>query len=807
MYKRYFYTIAAAIAALLLPISIFAQVNLSGTIIDQMEQPIEFVNVVLTDEAGNLVKGSITEAAGTFSFTLEKGNYQLTCSFIGYQDLQKNIVLEQDQALGKITLETSANELETVVVQSRRPTITRKIDRLVFSIKNTMLSEGDAWEVLRKTPGVSASSDGKLQIHGKAGVIVMIDERPVRLSSEELKNMLQGMSAGEIAAIEVISNPPAKYGAEGAGIINIKRVTKRNKGYNASIVSKYTQAQYAKYSNGLTGSYKGKSMDLYANYNFDHGKRLSLEDSEINFLDGNKSITSSWDEDADILTNYKSHNYRLSSNMYLSDKSTLSIGLNGHIAPDKKENNAIETNVYDQENVLDARFENDNNQISTVNNTSYELSFIQDLQKPGQSLSFDFDYTRYRKDEGQDVLTNFYDNNLDFQDAQAFMSTAIQDIDIYSGKVDFSTPLDSASSLETGFRYNSISTDNDLSSLNQINGELIQDPRRTNRFVYDENTYATYASYTRMFSRLVMQLGLRGEYTRTEGNSITLEKVNTKDRFYLFPTAFFRYPLGKGSSLGFSYGRRISRPQFALLNPFQYYYGPYSYIEGNPFLKPATTNKFAFAYTIKNKYFFKLFYYDTNNSFTQLSVQDNEEQAFKYLAVNLNKSILSGLSFNTSLDPTAWWNVFFQMNYYYKNDEFFDPESNEIVSNGRWNNYTLFALNDFTLSRKKGLSMEIQGIYSSAKVQGGFNLSATSEVSIGIRKSILNNQGSIALYVADIFNDNIPVLKSEYGTQSHQYREKAENQSVRLTMTYKLGNQKLRIRPKQSTAKDEKGRL
>ena len=798
--------IASVIITLFVSVSVMGQFTITGNVIDELGNPLEFVNVILTDESDNIIEGDITEITGDFNFTQEAGNYKIKFSFVGFDDIIKEIQLDKDQKLENILLTESKSELGEVVVTSRRPTVIRKIDRLVFSIQNTTLSDSDAWEVLRKTPGVSVTSNGGIQIHGKPGVRVMINERPVQLSSEELKSMLEGLSANDIADIEVITNPSAKYGADGVGIINIKMIKRKDLGYGVNLRSKYTQAKYAKFSNGLTLNYKKEFFDLLASYNFDNGKRQSLEDTDVNFLDTNKEVTSSWDEAARIDNKYQSHNYRLAGNIYLSETSTLGLQATGSISPDRIEETEAETETTNKENVFNSLFTNQNDLFSDTKNTSYNLNYQKKLKKEGQKFNVDFDLTDYDRNERQTVSTNFYDGNRDFIDDATFNSTADQRIDIYSAKIDFTTPIDSASTFEVGAKYNTIKTVSDLSYMNLINDDYIYDPARSNEFVYDESTYATYVSYKRKFSDLLtLQAGLRGEYTETEGNSITLGEVNKNTQFNLFPTVFVKYRLPKNQSLGFTYGRRISRPQFALLNPFQFYTGAFSYIEGNPYLKPTMTHVYALNYSLKNKYYLKFFLYDSKNPITQLSIQDNESQQFKYLAVNLDKRLLGGLSFNTSFDIYSWWNIFIQTNYYYKKDSFQVPGTGEIVDNSRWNIYDLVLANSFYLAAD--ISIDFEMTHRSARVQGGFNLEPVSEVSLGIKKKFLDKKGSVSVYVGDIFNQNIQVLNSEYGNQWHVFQEKAENQYVRLSLTYKFGNEKLKLRSQKTGTEKEKRRL
>ncbi|QTE21985.1 TonB-dependent receptor domain-containing protein [Polaribacter cellanae] len=788
--------------------SSYAQIELKGVVKDSSNVAIEFANVVLTNQKNEIIKGTITDEKGEFSLSAKKGVYKLSISFLGYKDWVKEITLDDSFDFGIIILEESKNSLDEVVVTAKKPVIKRKVDRIEFNVNNTILSEGDAWGVLIKAPGVIASSSGSLQIFGKSGVLVMIDERPVQLSSDELKNMLEGMSANEINSIEVITNPPAKYDAEGNGIINITLKKKKSLGYNGNVFSRYTQGVFPKSNNGGGVVYRDDKINISANYNFGIGKRNVQENSNINFLNTQGDIFSSWNEDSDRNTSYLSHNFRTSFDYHIAEKSVIGMKIVGNISPKQQVINKTKTDVFNTQNELDSLFVNNNSSDRNVQNLSYNLNFTQKFKKKGQSLVLDFDYTDYENEGNQNVNTDFFDSSNSFNRNEFFTSDNKQDIKIYSSKLDYTQPIDSTSYFETGIKYNSIRTNNDLDYFNRDNsGSLIFDESRSNQFIYDEDTYAAYLSYNKDFKKFFVKLGLRAEYTETLGNSITLNQITDNDYFELFPSTFLQYRLNDNNSFGFSYSRRIRRPNYSLLNPFQFFSSPFSLIEGNPFLRPSFSDNIELSYSLRNKYFFTGYFNHTKDPFTQLSVQDNQEQIFRYNAVNLDSNIGYGLSFVTSFDINKWWSLYFDLNVYYREYEFIAPDSsNELIKNNNWN-FDPYLWNEFTISKENNLSLEITAQYFSPKVQGGFDIRGRSEVSVGIKKKMFQNKSTLSVYVADIFDQNKFTLESNYAFQNHIFRENPENQYVRFSFTYRFGNTKIKGRKRKDGSKDEKNRL
>lgn len=788
--------------------NVFAQDYTITGIVKDSTQTIVFANVILTNSNGEITTGTITEEDGGFNLTTQQGTYTLTVSFLGYQTWEQSVVVSENIDIGSIILEQQNNELDEVVVTGKKPTLVKKVDRIEFNISNTILSEGDAWEALKKAPGVITSTSGALQIFGKSGVMVMIDERPIQLSSDELKNMLEGMSANEINSIEIITNPPAKYDAEGNGIINITLKKKKSLGYNGSVFSRYTQGVFPKSSNGGSIIHRGEKINASANYNFGIGKKNIQEDSDVNFLDSQSNPYSLWNENSDRNTNYLSHNFRTALDYYISDKSIIGVKIDGNLSPKQSIINKTITEVYNYQNELDSLFVNDNSTNRNVQNLSYNINFTQDFKRKGQSLTMDFDYVDYGNEGVQNVNTNFFNSDYDYIRNEFFTSDTKQDIEIYSSKADYSQPIDSTSHFETGIKFNSIETDNDLVYFTKDNsGDLVYDESRSNQFLYDEDTYAGYLSYSKSLKNIFVKLGLRAEYTKTKGNSITLNEVANNDYLELFPSAFFQYQMDNNNSLGLSYSRRIKRPNYSLLNPFQFFTSPYSYIEGNPFLQPAFSDNIELSYKIKSKFFFTLYFNYTKEPFTQISVQDNENQIFSYQAVNLDSDLLYGLFFYTSHNINQWWSLYFNLDINYNKYEFIDPNNeNTLINNDQWA-IAPYLWNEFTISKKDNLSIEVIAQYFSRKVQGGFDINERSEISIGIKKKLFNNKATLSIYSADLFNQNKFTLKSNYASQSHVFRENPENQHIRLSFTYRFGNTDIKSRNRKNSNEDEKKRI
>ena len=431
MKKKFIFSLFAIITVHL---SSFSQeYSIIGKVVDSIN-PIEFSNVIIKDQNDKIVEGTTTGEQGIFKLKAQEGTYTLTISFLGYEDWSKEIMIDQNQDLGIITLSESKSQLGEVIVVAKKPIIEKKVDRLVFNVENSIAaSGGNALDALRKTPGVIVSSNGGLQILSKGGTQVMINDEIIQLSQEEVKDMLESMSAENIASIEVITTPPAKYDAEGSGLINIRLSKNNNLGYKGSINSSYTQGIMPKFNNGTSFFYKSNKISISTNYSLVNGIRAGRDESRIKYINEETNTFSSiWDETSKIETRFLTHNYRFSVDYQVLEKLLVSFKTSGNITPKSDNETNSKTYVSNNLNALDSVFSNRNTTEGNIKNLSYNLSLIKNFKKEGHNLSFDANFINYHNDKDQKINTRFFDNNEVFLRDEAFALSNDQKIRINS---------------------------------------------------------------------------------------------------------------------------------------------------------------------------------------------------------------------------------------------------------------------------------------------------------------------------------------------------------------------------------------
>ena len=345
----------------------FAQIFIKGVIIDTKNSSMPYVNIVLLHEDNSIYKGTTTDENGTFNIkNIAKGTYKLRISFVGYNTIKKSISIIENLEAETFTLEENTAFLKSIEVSVKRPTIQRKVDRLVFHVENTALSSGNAWEVLKKTPGLIINQD-KILIKNSQNIIILINDRRVYLSSTELKELLEGTSAADITAIEVITNPPAKYEAEGSAILNIKMKKNLTTGYKASIGGSFRKARYKSGNMFTSQYYKNNWLNFYASYSNNLGRGSRLEEEFIDF--SNENSNEIFHSKLDRNSYYRKHNFKLNSEITLTPKSSLTFGGQIYYNPDEKIKNLINSEVL-IDNTQNSSFVTQNNANSFNKNLS-----------------------------------------------------------------------------------------------------------------------------------------------------------------------------------------------------------------------------------------------------------------------------------------------------------------------------------------------------------------------------------------------------------------------------------------------------
>ncbi len=783
--------------------------TVEGIIKDETNSAITYANVVLEDdENSTLVLGTVTDETGYFKLeNLKTSNYTIRISYLGYESFTSKIILTGNVNFKTIILSSQAEKLEGVVVTAKRPTVKRLVDRLVFNVENSTLSNGNVLDVLKNTPGVIVR-DGEISVKNTSPV-VYINDRRVHLSASEVQQLLEATPANNIKSVEVITNPPAKYDAEGGAVLNI--VTSKNiiSGYHGSIFGNYQQGfQFPKFSLGTSHFFKSKKLSAYINYNVSPRKDFRNNLEEINFIDNN-AVASSWETDFKRDRESDNQNITGTINYDFDDKNSLNFSANTLIAPRENSRTRVNslTEVFGANKVLDSSFRTFNNLVSEKFNLAFSLGYIHKFKNEGEQLSIDLHHTNYDFSEFQNVDTGYFLPNAtsSFRDNR-FQTFSSQEIKLMTGQIDYKLPSEDGSVFEVGVKAVSIDSDNILDQFSFENGVREEDLNNSDVFIYDEKNYAGYVSYEKDWDHWSLKAGLRVETTQTEGKSQATNTINTNDYTNFFPSFSILNRFENENEMYFSYNKRIYRPRYRQLNPFRYFLNDNAFITGDPSLLPEIDDSFTLGYTFNNKYTFEVYYRYEKNPTLELPVQDNDNRQLQYIFTNIDHNESYGLDFTTYTGITKHWNLYVLSSlFFYENNFFAVGSNNELLNNERWSVYAN-VVNYFNFLEDNSLTADIGVDYISSVFVGPSDVNNRLGVDINLNKTFWNNRASLNIGVRDLFNTRNFTQTTRYLNQDWFVDNNLENRLFVVGFNYKFGNYRLEIK-KEDIELDERDRL
>ena len=783
---------------LVLPVLGLAQTTakLKGKIASETTA-LEWADVSVFNSEGKIIEGTTSKPDGSFELNLKEGFYKIGISLLGFVDYEKQIAIKKDTDLETIVLKENTTQLGEVVIKTKKNTIEQKTDRLVYNLENNVTNVGgDALSAINTAPGVVVQKE-TISILGKGTSRVMIDGRIVELTGEELNNYLKSISAADIKNIEIISTPPAKYEAEGTGgLINIvlKKGT-RNSWKNTSTAT-YDQNKYGALTLRDNFFYNKNKFRFSASINGKKGHKYADEFLDMYFPDGL----------SEMIINTKFTDESLSGKLALdydfSDRITIGFQvLKDRSNPDFKSD--IRINNYNVKNELDNYILNNSFVDKQSGNQTYHGHLIAKLDSLGRKLSFDVDYFNYNsKFDRNAIAYNYRPDNSFAGINQSARNISDQDIDNWSFKADMEHPL-TAFNLSYGTKLSFTNSKSYVLYYNTITGTPELDPNQSNRFRYTENNQAVYVNGDKKISeKWNLQLGLRLENTQTSGFSETLNEETKNNYLRLFPTVYVSYKENDRNNFSFNYGKRISRPQFDLLNPFRNYINSNSYSEGNPFLRPSFSDNFEFSHSYKGVLRTSVFFNVINDGYGVIFTSIPETNTQIVTRENYFRDLKYGVGESYSASFADWWQSENTL-YFLGSKTKFIAAINATPSNSLEVNFS--TNNTFSLGKTSKLQIDFN--YNTPSRSGLYKTGYMSSFDIGFKQDMLNKSLQIAFLANDIFNTSyLKDLVSVVNGVKQVYSQNFSNRFLRLSVIYNFGNKKINVKQRDFGNEEEKNR-
>lgn len=781
--------------------SAFAQNSnsIKGKITDNSGKALQSVTVsVLKATDSSLVKADVTDATGAFELMIaQTGKYLLNYTMIGFEKTYSPVFeVKNGQGFdaGTVSLQAASNKLQDVTVTSRKPMIEIKADKTVFNVENSINATGsNALELLQKSPGIQVDNNENISMKGKTGVRIYVDGKMTQLGSQDLAAYLKSINSNDVEAIEMISNPSARYDASGnAGIINIRLKKNKRFGTNGSLNLGLIQGITPKGNGSVSLNYRDKKVNLFSNIGTNIGRNentLDLYRVQRDTIYDQKS--SNWNDN-------KSINAKVGADLFLNSKSTLGFLVTTNFS-DNDWTSESNTNItYKPTNQFVKKLVALNTIPGKRTNMNSNINYRY-TDSTGKEINFDADYGLFRG-TGRSYQPNTY-----LDQSGANLSQVINrnytptDIDIYTAKIDVDQPKWKGK-LGYGAKFSYVKTTNTFDFFNDINGTPVKVLSRSNSFTYKENVNAAYVNYQRQFSpKWSLQTGLRMEQTNSEGILTRADGViqadNTVKRNYLdlFPSAALTWTVNEKNTLNLTFSRRIDRPTYQDLNPFENKLDELTYEKGNAFLRPQYTNTIELSHTYKYMLNTTIGFSHVKDFATQTT--DTTNNATFVQQKNLATQRILSFSVGSPLPIAKWWNGYANVWYNY---QMFKGKigDNEVKTDIPM--FGAYMQHSFTLG--KGYTAELSGWFSGPSIWGAtWRTKSLGGLDFGVQKQVLKKQGTVKLTVTDIFFTNPWTATSNFGGLFINGGGRNETRTVRLAFSWRFGNSQVKAARQRQT--------
>jgi hypothetical protein len=786
--------------------------TVSGIVKDQQGNAVDKTTVsLLRAKDSSVVKLSVTDNDGKFNIQADTaGQFLVSASHVAYVPFYSKPVdvSAKDVSVGELSMIKKEGSLQGVTVTSQKPMVEVRADKMIVNVEGTINAVGnDALELLRKSPGVMVDKDDNLSLSGKNGVQVYIDGKPSPLSGPDLANYLKSMQSSQIEAIELITNPSAKYEAAGnAGIINIKLKKNKSFGTNGSVNAGYNIGTYAKYNGGFSLNHRNSKINVFGNYNYNQSININ------NFVLYREQGDSIFDQTNRMkMRNKGGHNFKTGIDFFVNPKTTIGAIINGNISDNSMHSEGPMNIIFKPTNEISRILLASSDIAMGRDNVNFNVNYRY-AETGGRELNIDADYGIF------DLRSNqFQPNHYVTPDGAPLYSNiyrmiAPTDISIYSVKADYEQNF-AKGKLAFGGKVGYVGTDNDFQRYDvDGGGSEVLDKERSNRFEYKENINAGYVNYNRAYTGFMIQLGLRVENTHSKGISTGL-KLNgggytkydsTINRDYtdVFPSAAVTFNKNPMSQFGLTYSRRIDRPAYQDLNPFEFKLNDYTFMKGNTQLRPQYTNSFGISHTYKYKLNTVLNYSHVKDIFTQLP--DTTEKSKSFLTKK-NLATQDIVSLNISYPfQYKWYSFFANVNSYYSKFKA------DFGGGDRKVDQDVFALSFFmqnSFKLGKGWTGEVSGFYNSPSIwQGTFKMNAMYSIDGGLQKTILKGKGTVKATVSDIFKTLKFKGETEFTGQRNVASGNWESRQFKLNFSYRFGSMQVKAARQRKTGLEDENK-
>lgn len=761
--------------------SVFAQnskIIVQGIIVEKnSQQPVEFATVMVTDKSTNtIISGTTTDLDGRFIIPVNATDLQVEISFIGFlTQTISDISIEKGKAdLGTISIVEDSETLDEVVVRAEKSSTEFKLDKRVFNVGKDLSSTGaSALEILNNVPSVNVDIEGVISLRGSSGVQILINGKPSILANDE-GSALGSITAEMIDKIEVITNPSAKYEAEGtSGIINIVIKKEERKGINGSI-SVNTGIPH-NHSIGLSLNRRTEKFNLFSQLGVGY-RELPRDGKTINQdLVNNTSIIS----DGQSYRNETFYNFVLGTDYHINKNNVIT--LSGNFAYEIEDQPSNTTfSMTDATGATVAEWYREETTEATNPKYQYELQYKRDFE---DHKEHDLLFSALGNFFGKDQTSEFQDTNIIGDEGGSNQQTRTDFSEAkYTFKLDYTKPFSEKWTLETGAQYLINNVQNDYAVADLVGEEWVQNDGFTNIFEYNQNVLGIYGTGAYEDEKWGVKLGLRVENTDLQTLLVDTDESNNQNFTNLFPSAHTSYKISESFSMQAGYSRRIFRPRMWDLNPFFNIRNNFNIRTGNPDLLPEFTD----SYEISSIYIFDktsfnigIYHRYTTDVIERISSFDNNIVTTTPENIGTNKS--TGFEMNGKYTANKWLTFTGDFNYNYFNRQGSLEGVSFDFQSDQWSSKVTAKL-----KLPADIDFEVTGQYQSKyeTVQG--TTSDNLFADLGLRKKILKGKAIVNISVRDVFASRIRETEV-FQDDNYSYSWSQRGRFITLGLSYGFG--------------------
>lgn len=798
------------LAANLITLASFAQpkATVNGKVTDNNGKALSAVSVALLKaKDSSLVKADVTDASGSFEIPASRADqYLLSYSLVGFEKKYSAAFTLTEGAqftAPAVSLQTASNKLQDVTVSSRKPMIEVKADKTVFNVENSINATGsNALELLQKSPGMMVDNNDNISMKGKSGVKIYIDGKLTQLDAKDLAAYLRTINSNDIEAIEMISNPSAKYDASGnAGIVNIRLKKNKKFGTNGTVTAGLTQGVTAKGNTSLNLNYRDKKVNLFGNVSGYMGRN----ENTLNLyrIQGDTI----YDQRATSWSNNKNANAKIGADYFINSKNTIGFLARTSFSENSWNGESVTPKYRKSDGVFIETLKAKNDMPGDRQNHNFNVNYRY-ADTSGTEINFDGDYGLFRG-RGRSLQPNdYYDGNRNFLRNVTYSNNTPTDIDIYTAKLDVEQKF-FGGKLGYGAKTSYVTTTNAFEFFNVNNGVPIKNLQTSNGFKYKENVNAAYVNFNKQLNtKWSLQLGARVEHTHSEGDltradgAVQADNNVKRDYVDLFPSGALTWTVNKKNSLNLTYSRRIDRPSYQDLNPFENKLDELTYQKGNAFLKPQYTDNIELTHTFMGFINTTLGYSNVKDYSTEIT--DTVKNATYIQQRNLAQQQILNASIGAPLPIKKWWNGYVNVWFSY---QMFEGQFKDNKIDLDIPMYGAYMQHTFTLG--KDYSAEISGWYNGKSVWGGtWKTKPQGGVDAGVQKQLFQKKATLKLSVSDIFLTNPWTAITDYAGTYIKGSGTWESRTFRLNFTYRFGNNQVKdARQRQTGLEQESKRI